>query len=455
MPKIVIIGAGSVMFTRQMLSSLFSHESLGGATVVLEDVNPAILDRTLRLVRLMVAQNRIKARVTATTDQKKALRGADFVICAIQAGGLEAWRLDMDIPKKYGVIQEVGDTLGPGGVFRALRHIGPMLSILRDMEKLCPEALFINKSNPLAPLVWAARKASPITSIGLCYGVTYTVAQLAGYLGIGPWVDHPHSPEAWARLMYSPVPEGVEFTFGGINHMSWILSLKYQGRDMYPEIRTLPENPEVMAADGVRCEILRHFGLWSTENHWHFTDYVPYFRKNEETINRFLPRRWDLLNLERRVHAAGTAEIEAQLAGEKPVEVRRNVLNAPRIIQAMVSGQTVRVNANLPNNGLVANLPAECMVEVPVYVDGTGLHPVAVGSLPRQCAALCASNVSVQGLVVEAALEKRPEAALYALSLDPVTAAVCTLDQIRDMFEELRQAQRPWLGDWMGTPGRV
>lgn len=449
MPKIVIIGAGSVMFTRQTLSSLFSFPSLRKARIVLEDLNPEVLDRARKLITAMVEQNGLKAIVSATTDQREALKDADFVICAIQVGGLDAWRLEMDIPRKYGVIQEVGDTLGPGGIFRALRHIPPLLSILRDMEELCPHALLINKANPLAPLVWAARKASPITSIGLCYGVTYTVAQLAGYLGLGPWVEHPYTPEAWGKLMYSFVPEGVEFTYGGVNHMAWILSFKYKGRDMSEEIRALPDNPGVFAADGVRCEILRHFGLWSTENHWHFTDYVPYFRKNEETINRFLPRRWNLLALEREVHAAGKGEIETQLAGEKPIEVRRNVLNAPQIINALVSGETARVNINLPNNGLVSNLPAGCMVEVPVYVDGTGLHPVAVGGLPSQCAALCQSNVNVQGLIVEAALEHRPEAAMYALSLDPVTSAVCTLDQIRDMFDELRAAERRWLGDWM------
>ena len=324
-----------------------------------------------------------------------------------------------------------------------------MLSVLEDMEEVCPDALFINKANPLAPLVWAARKHSPIESIGLCYGITYTAAQLAGYLGIGPWVEHPYTHENWRNLMYSPVPEGVEFTYGGINHMAWILQFRYQGRDMYPEIRELPNNPGVMSADGVRCEILKHFGYWSTENHWHFTDYVPYFRKNEETINRFLPRRWNLLELEKQVHRAGKTEIDRQLGGQAPVEVRRNVLNAPAIINAMVSGKTLRVNINLPNDGLIGNLAEDCIVEVPTIVDGTGLHPVAVGNLPTQCAALCQSNIAVQRLIVEAALERRPEAALYALSLDPVTSSVCTLDAIREMFEELRTAQAPWLAQWM------
>ena len=451
MPKIVIIGAGSVMFTRQLVSALLASPFLHDVEIVLEDINGAILQRTLRLVSLMIEQTGLEARVSATTSQREALHGADFVINSFQIGGLDAWNLDMDIPRKYGVIQEVGDTLGPGGIFRALRHIPPLLSIARDMEEICPDALLINKANPLAPLVWATQ-ATSIRTVGLCYGITYTVAQLAGYLGIGPWVDHPYTPEQWAKLMYSPVPEGVEFTYAGINHMAWILSFRYQGRDMYGAINSLPDSEKVVAADGVRCEILRHFGFWSTENHWHFTDYVPYFRKNEATINRFLPRRWNLLELERQVHAANAAEIEEQLSGKRPVVIQPNVLVAPQIIAAMSGGPCTRVNVNLPNTGLVSNLPAECVVEVPAYIDGTGIHPLAMGPLPRQCAALCRTNIDVQGLVVESILQQRPEAAMHALSLDPVTAAVCTLDQIREMFDEMRLAEQRWLGEWM-QPG--
>jgi alpha-galactosidase len=453
MPKIVIIGAGSVMFTRQLVSAILAKPCLRDVEIVLEDIDGAILQRTLRLVSLMIEQAGLEARVSATTNQREALRGADFVINSFQIGGLDAWNLDMEIPRKYGVIQEVGDTLGPGGIFRALRHIPPLLSIARDMEEICPNALLINKANPLAPLVWATQ-ATSIRTVGLCYGITYTVAQLAGYLGVGPWVDHPYTPELWAKLLYSPVPEGVEFTFAGINHMAWILSFRHNGRDMYEMIRSLPNNENVVAADGVRCEILHHFGFWSTENHWHFTDYVPYFRKNEATINRFLPRRWNLLELERQVHAVNAAEIEAQLAGKLPVAIQPNVLVAPQIIAAMSGGPTTRVNVNLPNSGLVSNLPAECVVEVPALVDGTGIHPLAMGPLPRQCAALCRTNIEVQGLVVESVLQQRSEAALYALSLDPVTAAVCTLDQIREMFDEMRLAERRWLGGWMRGDGR-
>jgi alpha-galactosidase len=233
--------------------------------------------------------------------------------------------------------------------------------------------------------------------------------------------------------------------FGGINHMAWILKLMVDGKDRTKEIAAIIDNPKVQSADGVRCEIFKHFGYWSTENHWHFTDYVPYFRKNETLINRFLPRRWNLLALLERIHQSDTNIIERQLAGETKIQVEKTVLNAPKIIRSMITGKPVKINGNVRNTGLISNLPSHCIVEVPIFVDGTGLHPTVVGALPTQCAALNRTNINVQELIVEAALNKRLEAALHALCLDPLTAAVCTLDQIKAMFDELVEAQQRWL----------
>ena len=449
MSKITIIGAGSVMFTRQIVSALLSYPAMAGTELVLMDLNPEVLAQSHRHITMMVAQSGLPMQVSQTTSQRDAIRHADFVISAIQVGGLAPWRLDMAIPAKYGVIQEVGDTMGPGGIFRALRHIPPMLAILRDMEELCPNALFINYANPLAPLTWAAKEASGIQSIGLCYGVRYTVAQLAGYLGVGPWVDHPSTPERWQRLMYHDVPAEVEYEFAGINHMTWITRFVIHGEDMQPRIRALVDDPKTREADGVRCEVLKFFGLWCTENHWHCSDYLPYFRKNEAMINHFLPQRWNLLALEEQVHAAGKAEIASQLAGEKPFVIAPNMLNGPKLIHAMVSGERTRINGNLancqPEGLLVENLPADCVVEVPIWVDDKGLQPQAMGRLPTQCASLCKSNTAVQELIVQAALTGDLDAARYALALDPVTATVCTLEQIQQMFDEMYTAQRQWL----------
>ncbi|GAB3515381.1 alpha-glucosidase/alpha-galactosidase [Photobacterium alginatilyticum] len=449
MTQITIIGAGSVMFTRQITSALFSYPALNGIDLVLMDIDPEVLNRSYQLIGKMAEQANSRVRIRMTTNRRQALSGADFVINAIQVGGLEPWRLDMQIPAKYGVIQEVGDTMGPGGIFRALRHIPPMLAILRDMEEVCPEALFINYANPLAPLTWAAKDYSTIQSVGLCYGVRYTTAQLAGYLGEGDWVDHPSTPERWQRLMYQDVPPHIDYEFAGINHMTWITKMVANGKDLQPKIREMVNNPKVYAADGVRCEVLKFFGLWCTENHWHCSDYLPYFRKNEEMINHFLPQRWDLLALEEKVHAAGEAEIDAQLAGIQKFVIEPNMLNAPKLINATVSGERTRINGNVPNRQaeglLIDNLPENCVVEVPIWADSKGLHPQQMGRLPMQCASLIKTNTAVQELIVEAALTNNLDAARYALALDPVTATVCTLEQIDAMFKEMFAAQRRWL----------
>lgn len=452
MTKITIIGAGSVMFTRQIMSALFSYPAINGINIALMDINPTVLNRCHQLISKMAAQANINAVITMTTNRKAALADADFVINAIQVGGLEPWRLDMDIPAKYGVIQEVGDTMGPGGIFRALRHIPPMLSILKDMEDICPNAYFLNYANPLAPLTWAAKDFSDIKSIGLCYGVRYTVSQLAGYLGVAPWVEHPSTPEFWQALMYQDVPENIDYEFAGINHMTWITKLMADGKDLLPKLKHLANDPKVYAADGVRCEVLKFFGHWCTENHWHCSDYLPYFRKNEQMINTFLPQRWDLLNLEEKVHAAGNAEIDAQLAGKQDFIIKPNMLNGPKLIHALISGEPTRINgnqANLQHDGLlIDNLPQNCVVEVPIWVDDKGLHPKKMGALPTQCASLIKTNTAVQELIVEAALTHNLDAARYALALDPVTATICTLDQIDAMFTELYQAQKHWLPEF-------
>lgn len=454
MKKLTIIGAGSIMFTRQLLSALFACKELPPLAIVLEDLDPVKLKEAYQLIGLMVEQAGVPVTLSMTTEQRAALVGADFVISAIQVGGLEPWRLDMDIPKKYGVDQEVGDTLGPGGIFRALRQIPPTLSVARDMEAVCPDALLMNYANPLAPITWAVNKATDIRCIGLCYGVRYTTAQLAGYLGLGPWVEHPHTPQAWQELMYHDVPEGLEYSFAGINHMTWLLDVRYQGRNLYPAIRALANNDRVYDSDGVRCEVLKMFDYWCTENHWHMSDYVPWFRKNEETIRRFLPQRWNLLALEEKVHAHARVEITQQLAGRQAFRIERNMLNAPKLIEAMLTGQRTRINANLPNQSdlglLITNLPAEAVVEVPVYVDGQGLDPVPMGALPTACAALNRTNINVQQLVVEAALTGQLSSARQALAMDPVTATACTLDQCHKLFAELLEAQKPWLSRWYG-----
>ena len=371
MKKITIIGAGSIMFTRQILSSLLAYKTLPALELVLEDVNETVLDKTFQLAGMMVDQSGHNIIVKKTLDQKEALSGASFVINAICVGGVEAWHMDVDIPKKYGVDQEVGDTLGPGGIFRALRQIPQVIAIAKDMEEVCPDALLLNYTNPLAPVTWAVSKATSIKCLGLCYGVSYTIAQLAGYLDLGPWIDHPSSGEKWGQLLGSEIPEGIECRYAGINHMTWLLDFKYKGEDMYPAIRTLANDPKIYDNDRPRFEMLKTFGYWCTENHWHMTDYVPYFRKTPEMIDHYLPERWNLLPLMKQLQQENSAEIESQLAGKQDITIERNMLNAPKIIHSMLTDTPVTLNATLANSWndselLITNLPADCVVETAV-----------------------------------------------------------------------------------------
>ncbi len=445
MPKLTILGAGSAMLTKRLLSAAFSQPALCDLEIVLEDVDEKALGAMRRLVARMEMQEGVSPRISMEMNQKRALAGADFVICAVRVGGSEARSLDRDIPGKYGVNQEIGDTLGPGGVFRGLRHIPVIVDILRDMEEVCPDALLMNYAQPLGPMVWAADRVSDATCVGLGLGVACTVLQLAGYLGLGPWIDYPYTPELFDALLHTDIPGDVDVVYGGIHQLCWILSFYYKGRDMSGEIARLPLDAGTYEADGVRCEMLKAFGYWCTENRWRMTDCVPYFSRNEVEINRFLPIRWRFKELEEGVRARDELEIAAQIRGEIPVAVRPNVLNAPKIMNAVVSGDPVRVSGNLPNRGLIDNLPEACVVETSMMVDGDGLQPEAVGVLPTQCAALCRTNINVQELVVEGALTGDREAVKHACMLDPLTASVCTLDQISDMVDELFAAEAAWL----------
>jgi len=445
MTKVAIIGAGSTMFARQLLSAIFSYPELRDIHIMLEDLNEQEVQRTYDLAARMIEQEEIPARLERTTNQREAVKDADFVISTIQVGGDDPWIFDREIPRKYGINQAAGDTLGPGGVFRGLRHIPATTSILRDMEELSPDGLFINYANPMAAVTWGANEASTVKTVGLCYGVPFTITQLAGYLGFGKWLEHPWKAELWDIGLGYPVPDDVSYTYGGINHMTWILSYERDGEDLYPKIRELHNDPKVYEADGVRCEIMKHFGYWCTENHWHFSDYVPYFRKNEEMIDRFIPRRWNLIENEREKKRLDSISIENQIKGKEKVEIRPNMFNAPKIMHAMVSGEITMINGNVKNNGLIPNLPERCIVEVPIFVDRNGLHPTPVGELPPQCAALNRTNINVQELIVEAALNADRDAAKQAIMLDPLSSAICTLDQISDLFNELFEAERKWL----------
>ncbi len=443
--RIVFIGAGSTMFARLLICDIYSHHALRDATIVLEDIDEERLDITYRLAIKIVETHNLPGKIERTTSQREALKGADFVISMIAVGGLEAWDIDKAIPLKYGVDQIVGDTLGPGGVFRAMRHIPPILSIVKDMEELCPNAIFLNYANPMAAIMWAVNRASTIQSVGLCHSIQATTKEIAGYIGIAEWENYPITNQDWHDFYYRPLPERVNFWVAGINHMAWYLTYEVDGQDAYPLIREAYNNKKAYEADTVRFEILRNFGYFVTESPHHLSEYMPYFRKNPEDIKRFMSYTWNALEITRQKGKDDDVSIQRQIEGKEPIELKSSVEYGAKIINAVVTGDEIRINGNVNNSGLITNLPRDCCVEVPCLVDKNGINPCYVGELPPQLAALNRTNINVQSMIVEATLSGSKGAAHQAVMLDPLTSSLLTLDDIRKMVDEMFDAESRWL----------
>ncbi len=427
MAKIVMIGAGSTVFARNLIGDILSFPELADSTIALVDIDAARL-RTSEIVAHRVAEA-LGAHpvIEATTDRRQALPGADYVINMIQVGGYPAALVDFEIPKKYGLRQTIGDTLGIGGIMRALRTIPVLLEIGRDMEELCPDALFLNYVNPMAINTWAFTEATRIRAVGLCHSVQHTLEDLAGDLGV-------------------PVEE-IDFLAAGINHMCFYLRLKRKGEDLYPALRRLAAEGRVREDDRVRYEMLRRTGYFVTESSEHFAEYVPYFIRgqNPELIERYnipldeYPRRCE-------AQIADWERLRRELeAGQGVLEVRRSVEYASLIIHSLETGQPRVIYGNVRNDRLIDNLPEGCVVEVPVLVDRNGLQPTRVGELPPVLAALMRTNINVQELTVRAALTGRREYVYQAAMLDPHTAAELTLDEIWALVDEMLEAHAAWL----------
>ena len=426
MAKIAFIGAGSVVFARSLICDVLSFPELAGSTLALMDIDPGRLDLIAALASKTLQENQLPAKVESTLDRRRALDGADYVIVMIQVGGLDAFKTDVEIPRRYGIDQTVGDTLGPGGVFRGLRTVPVLVDICRDMSELCPEALLVNYSNPMAINCWGLNAATKIKNVGLCHSVQGTAAQLAGYIGV-PY-------------------EEVSYWAAGINHMSWFLEFKHNGQDAYPALRRAMDDPGIFAKDRVRFEIMRHFDYFVTESTHHMSEYVPYFRKNREMADEWTKPRWDYYEICSQNWEPFYDKIRAQIRGEVEIEpITRSNEYGSRIIHSIETGAPCRINGTVENKGLITNLPDRCAVEVPILVDRTGLRPCFVGDLPPQCAALNRSNINVQQLAVEAALEKNKHKAFQAIALDPLTSALLDLRQIQKMVDEMWEAEQEWL----------
>jgi alpha-galactosidase len=439
MAKIAIIGAGGFVFPFRLLGDLLSFPALQDSAFSLMDVDLGRAERTARSARELARHYGFSATFEVTDDRQAALEGADYVIVTFQVGGLEAFAHDIDIPRRYGVDQTVGDTLGPGGVFRFLRSVPAYDAIARDMHLLCPNALLINYANPMAMSCWYLSERG-IRTVGLCHSVQGTSRMLARQLDV-PYGD-------------------VMFRCAGINHQAWFLEFRTRDRDLYPWLReTMVRNnlkghgTEVLPSDDgdhiaadrgdstyeggqerVRTAIMDAFGYFHTESSHHASEYLPYFRKNTEVTGQFIAQRWDYLEVCR---AHDTGNRNQQLLDELKTELKPSVEYGAQIVNAMETGEPAVVYGNVPNLGLIDNLPHGCSVEVACLVDGNGIQPTRTGSLPPQCAAINRTNVNVQELAVEAAVQQRREHVYHAVMLDPLTSAVLTLDQIRAMTDDL------------------
>jgi alpha-galactosidase len=437
--KIAMIGAGSVVFTKTLLSDMMATPALEGAEYALMNRTAPKLRRMEAFAKKMIKVNKVKARVTATLDRREAIEGADFVVVMVQVGGFEAFGHDYEIPLKYGVDQCIGDTLGPGGIFRGLRTVPVLLGIAQDMEEVArPGAIMLQYANPLAANCLALGRASRIPFVGLCHGVQTTLDLIAGYVGV---------PK-----------EEITFTCGGINHMDWFLKLEHNGRDLYPKLREVFEKPEYYKNEKVRGEVFRQFGYFMTESTGHLSEYVPWFRKNRKALDLYCDEP-SFGGESGAYYTFGKALAEKYkehdpLEFDDPRIESRSVEYCSYILEAVVTGRPFRFMGNVRNDGYITNLPAGCCVEVPTFADSSGLHPTRLGDLPPQCAALCRTNVNVQELAAQAAMTGDPEAVVQACALDPLTAAVLTLKETRDMAAEMLEAERPWLPQFKGRKVR-
>lgn len=438
MTKVALIGAGSVVFTRNLLNDVLSFPALRGSTISLMDVDPERLALARDLVQAMIDRRGLPARVEATLERAQAVRDAHYVIVTIQAGGLDAYAHDIEIPARYGVGQCVGDTLGPGGIFRGLRTIPVLLDLCHEMDEFCPpQALLINYSNPMAINCWAiALTGRP--HVGLCHSVQGTSRMLA------EWIGAPY--------------EEVTYRVAGINHQAWFLEFRHRGVDAYPRLRERIRDATIAGQEPVRVELMRQFGYFVTESSGHASEYMPYFRKSPAMIDDLSARfasaadEWfdwgrtgGYLKECRRRLATYLDEVRAQAAGQAPLPEGRSDEYGAGIINAMETDEPFIFNGNVPNAGLITNLPPGSCVEVPCVATGMGVQPTVVGALPPQLAALNRTNINVQELATYGSLHGDREAVVHAAMLDPLTAAVCTLDDIRRMTGELFAAEAGWL----------
>jgi alpha-galactosidase len=432
--KVALIGAGSGQFAQTVITDILAIEGLDAGTFVLVDLDPERLELTHEIAEQLIELVGKPWTVHATTERRSVLPGCDYVINMIEVGGLANVEYDYTIPLKYGVDQCIADTSGPGGLFKYLRTAPSWLAICRDIEELCPRALVINYTNPLSAMTLTALRATSLQVVGLCYSIVLTSYELADY------ADVPY--------------ERMRFRVAGINHLSWFVTLEMDGEDLYPRVRRAAEDPAIYERDPVRFDLLRQFGAYATESSGHVSEYVPYFRKRKEVLEHYTrlnpdceggarARRWPR---ERADHDERLrSDLARERSGERVFYLERSLEHGSYIIEGHALNRPQVIYGNVCNTGLIENLPQDSCVELACLVDQNGVQPVHFGRLPTHLAALDSTHIMIHDLMVQALLNEDREAAVHALMLDPLTAAVCTPAEIRQMFDEMAATQKDYL----------
>jgi alpha-galactosidase len=434
MTKVSIVGAGSAVFAFELMTDILLTPGLDTGVFALVDIDAERLELAHRISEQMIAVAGRSWQVEASTDRTSVIAGSDYLINTVEVAGLANVRHDYDIPLKYGVDQCIGDTIGPGGIFKALRTLPAWLDILRDTEQLAPNALVLNYTNPMSLTCLTGVRASSLPIVGLCHSIQYTAEILAGYLSI---------PQ-----------EEIRYRAAGINHLSWFVELTRDGEDLYPLLREKARIPEIYEQDPIRFEMLLHLGAFVTEGSGHFSEYIPYFRKRPDLVQKytrpgylgesgFYANNWPTWRAE------ADDSIRKMLSGEEEIELVRGPEFASYIMEAIETNKPTVIHGNVPNTGLITNLPQDGVVEVACLVNRDGVQPTHFGRLPTQLAALDQIHMAVHDLVATAVLEQDREAAFLALMLDPLTAAVCSPEEIRQMFDEMAHVEAAYLPQWM------
>ena len=434
MTKIAFIGAGSFGFTRNLVKDILSFPAFRDATIALMDIDDERLGYITKAVnRIIKDGGYTDAKVISTKDRVEALKDADGVLCTILAGNVHVWRNDIEIPKKYGVDINVGDTRGPAGIFRFLRTYPVMLDIARDIEKYCPKAIFLNYTNPMAMLCRAVQGKTSVRMSGLCHSVQGTAGMLAKWIG-------------------APVEE-IEYVCAGINHQAFYLKYEWNGEDAYPLIRKAMETPEIANEEQVRNEMFRHLDYYVTESSGHNSEYNAWFRKRPDLIEKYCKdgTGWNpgeyayIMNRYLEREDNWKQDIEEWLAKDE-IDLERGHEYAAYIFNAVFGDhQMFKFNGNVRNFGLISNLPEGCCVEVPVLASKGGLEPIAVGELPPQLALLNNISARCEELAVEGAYEGNKRKVFHAVLFDPLTSAVLSMEETKAMVDEMFEANKEYL----------